>query len=116
MNEQHAEDTVERRVELAIKVALLEERSVQTKDHLDRIERMITNHAVAEEDIMRDMVNGIADIKSHFETKLDTVVAPIQTELTKYKTVIGVVSVFIIAIWTVVSTFKEHIFRWFAGS
>ncbi len=65
-------DEYERRIELATKIATLEERSVQNQCQLNRIETMLTAHAKDEEQILHDINKAVETFKDATEKRLDS--------------------------------------------
>jgi valyl-tRNA synthetase len=110
---------VERRAELASKVAVLEERSIHIQEHLTRVEELLGKHATDEEQMLTDINDSIRELKkdvamtidAHVETKIE----PIRDELRDYKTtfkVLGGVFSFIGAVigimWTRIDSWLFH--------
>jgi hypothetical protein len=108
-------DEVERRAELAAKVATLEERSLQNQKQLDRIESTLLKHANDEEDILRDINKSLIIFKEQVEEKISEAVTPIRDDLIRYKGIIGFVTASISVIFTVLVFVKEHLISWFSG-
>lgn len=107
-------DEVERRAELAAKVAMLEERSIQSQKQLDRIERALMTHASDEEDVLKGIITSLNSFKTTIEDKIIKEVGPIKADLTRYKTTIAVVTAIGSVALAVIVFFKEQILRLFS--
>lgn len=66
-------DDYERRIELATKIATLEERSVQNQAQLSRIEAMLITHAHEEEQILRDINKAVDTFRASVDDKFNAV-------------------------------------------
>lgn len=108
-------DEVERRAELAAKVAQLEERSLNAQKQLDRIEETLIEHANDEEDILRDINKSLIDFKDKIEEKISEAVSPIRDDLIRYKGIIGFATASLSVIFTVLVFVKEHLIAWFSS-
>lgn len=108
-------DEAERRAELAVKVAMLEERSLQGQKQLDRIETALVNHANEEELVLKAINTSLVSFKTTIEEKLVLEVGPIKRDLDRYKTIIAVVSAIGSVVVAVIVFFKDFIFSLFTG-
>ena len=106
-------DEVERRAELAAKVAMLEERSVNGQKQLDRIEEMLSLHAKEEESLLRGIHDSLHDFKETIEGKITSAIEPLKADLTRYKSVIGFIGSLFTVIITIATFFKDTIASWF---
>lgn len=105
-------DNVERRVELAAKVATLEERSLQTQKQLEKISDMLERHLEAEESIMHGVLKNLVEFKDDVNTRIENDINPIRDELARYKTAIKVLSALGVGLWALVSLFKDVLIGW----
>lgn len=105
-------DEVERRAELAAKIATLEERSIQSQKQLERIEATLLKHANDEESILRDINKALVDFCDTVEDKISEAITPIKEDFQKYKTILGVVGTIATGIGGLIISLHEHILRW----
>ena len=64
-------DQIERRSELAVKVATLEERSLNNQDHMNKIEGILGQHATDEEQMLKDINTSLITFKSRLLTRTE---------------------------------------------
>lgn len=83
-------EQVERRAELAVKVATLEERSIQNQNHLGQIEKVLIKHATDEEDMLRNINTSIREFKEDVDKTIDEKIEPIQKDVSEFKTTMKV--------------------------
>ena len=106
----------ERRYVLSSKVAMLEERSKSTTAQMDRIEKMLEDHAEREEllldkthTMLEEMKDTVNSIKLTIDSRITAVVEPVAEQVRKYQQVIGWVTVIGGAVFTFVLGFHDHI-------
>lgn len=121
-------DNLERRIQLDAKVSVLEERTLETKQTVNRIESKLDSHVIEEMAAMHGVFNlkkDLASILSEFkedindsldkklELKLSAAMAPITKDIEKYKGLAGGALWVITALWAFVVMFKDLLFRIF---
>jgi hypothetical protein len=104
---------IERRAELAVKVATLEERSVQNQSHLTRIESMLVTHATDEEQMLRDINTSLQDFKDEIGVKIEHEITPIKEDLAKYKGILAFIGSALGILFTGLAMFKDEILAFF---
>lgn len=121
------EDDIERRIELAAKVKILDERTHHIEKAVDRIESHLGAHIRDEEaafknflKIKSDMSLVISEFKDSMENKLDETVKqveqkiePIREDFRNIKTVYKVLATIGSILVTVIIFFKDNILGWF---
>ena len=107
---------IERRAELAVKVATLEERSLQNQTHLTRIETMLIHHATDEEAMLKNINTSLKDIKDEVDAKISDAIGPIKTDIVKAKTLIAAGGTIVTMIISAISMFKEQILSFLRGN
>ena len=78
-------EQVERRAELALKIAILEERSLHNQEHLTKIENVLVKHATDEEDMLKEINVTVRDFKLDVDKTIDTKIEPIQKDVNDLK-------------------------------
>ena len=106
-------DEAERRAELAVKVARLEEKASNSEKQLNRIEQTLLDHAHSEEGMLKDITKALHDFKESIEEKITLAVEPVRKDVEKYKVVLSVLGGVISVVWAVLTFFKGYIDHWF---
>ena len=109
-------EAVEKRSEVAINVATLIERSLQSQVQLNRVEAMVIALASDTEDSLRRLSESVTDTQKDVDEKIKTNVQPLKDELTRYKAVFGTLASLATFVISMVTIFKEHIVKWIMGS
>lgn len=105
----------ERRTELAMLVAAVDERTKQNQKQLDRIEHILTTHIDEEEKTFNVLNSSMVAFRDAIETKIHDAIDPLKNDIIKYKGILGFITASVGGIVVVVGVFKEAIIRWFTG-
>lgn len=76
-----SEEETERRIELAMKVSALDERSKANQRQMDRLETIVTQHAKDETAVFTSIRDSIIEVHDKFESKVTTEIAPVKDEI-----------------------------------
>jgi hypothetical protein len=113
------EIAIERRAELSAKVAVLEERSINNKENLDKFSNQFLLHSKHDEILLTEVEEALRDVGKSLDNKLITELKPviqdvsdIKKEITKAKTIIWVLSGVGGFIVGLILFFKEIIITW----
>lgn len=106
-------DQIERRAELAVKVATLEERSLTNQTQLNKIEDMLVKHSTDEEQMLRDINGSLIKFKEEIDEKFEEELTPIKKTLSDYNSFIKFVMFIGSGIVALGSIFKDAIIAWF---
>lgn len=99
--------------ELSNKVAVLEERTQNEQDQLNRIENKLENHAAEEEILLRNLNKSLVEFKDSIEVKIDEAVMPIRDDVNKYKGILQALGWALTAIGVIAGFFREAILKHF---
>jgi archaellum component FlaC len=106
---------IERRISTASKISMLEERSTATQNQLTRLENVILAHSAEEETMLRNINKSLIDFRETLEQKISDSIQPLKEDVTKYKTVYSVIAAIAVFLFTIATTFQNHIISWFDG-
>ena len=70
-------EEAERRIDLAAKIAMLEERSISLQKQLDRIESINTQSVVHQEEMISEFTKSIQELGKSIDVKITESVTPI---------------------------------------
>ena len=111
--------SVDRRQDLAVKVATLEERSIANREKFESFEHTFLLHARSEEIVMTELVENVTSLEGKLDAKLETKLEPIHTKveahekaLTRFTTIIGTLSLVATVSWAILEYLKEPISKW----
>jgi hypothetical protein len=105
-------EEAERRIDLAAKIAMLEERSISLQKQLDRIESINAQSVVHQEEMISEFTKSIQELGKSIDVKITESVTPLREQLNKYKLAIGWITGGCSAVVYVAFQFKDQILKW----
>lgn len=106
-------DQIERRAELAVKVATLEERSLTNQTQLTKIEDMLVKHSTDEEQMLKDINGSLIKFKEEIDEKFEEELTPIKKTLSDYNSFIKYTMFIGSSLVGLALAFKDQIIAWF---
>lgn len=110
------EEEPERRIDLASKVAVLDERTRFIKDGVNRIEAAFLSHTHDEESAFHsfaafklELKNDLLQHRNSIDIKIKEAIDPLKNDMIKYKGIIGGVVLIVSSLWAIVGFFKSNI-------
>lgn len=117
--EKEKQDAIERRQDLATKVAVLEERSVNNREKFNKFENVFLVHAKHEEIVMTEIVEKLESVHDDVTEQVNKLIAPVEIkveshekELTRFKTITGTFVLVISGLFAILEYFKDPIIKW----
>ena len=112
-------DAIDRRQDLSVKVAILEERSINNRDNFETFHNNFMLHAKSEELLLNELVDKIDGVNEVIDDKLNSKVNPViakvdehEKALTRFTTIIGTLALVISTLWAILEYLKEPLLKW----
>ena len=116
---ENDKDSIERRQDLATKVAVLEERSINNHEQFEKFEHNFLLRSKNEELLLTNLVDEVKDVDGKIDSKIKVAVDPIITKveshekaLTRFQTIMYTLGLVLSGLFAIFEFFKEPIVKW----